>query len=99
MWENQKIAVIAVNYRLLGDKATIDDCVDDVAVAVVWTFKNIVKYGGSTKKIALSGHSAGGYLVDLIGLDKHWLKKYNIDADSVAVLASFSGQVITHRQK
>lgn len=95
-FKNQKVAVIAVNYRLLGNKATIGDCVDDAAAAVAWTFKNIAKYGGSTKKIALSGHSAGGYLIDLIGLDKHWLKKYDIDADSVAVLAPFSGQVITH---
>lgn len=93
--ENSGYVVISVNYRLLP-KATIDECIDDAAAAVAWTFSHASEYGGSTKKIYLSGHSAGGYLIDMIGLDKHWLKKYNIDADSVAALIPFSAQVITH---
>ncbi len=32
----------------------------------------------------------------MIGLDKKWLKKYGHDADSLAGLIPFSGQVITH---
>ena len=35
-------------------------------------------------------------MLDLIGLDKHYLQKYGIDADSIAGLFPFSGQVITH---
>ena len=31
-----------------------------------------------------------------VGLDKRWLKKYDIDADSIAGLIPFSGQVISH---
>ena len=44
----------------------------------------------------MAGHSAGGYLLDMIGLDKHWLAKYGVDADSLAALVPFSGQCITH---
>ncbi|MCR5455441.1 MAG: alpha/beta hydrolase fold domain-containing protein [Bacteroidales bacterium] len=88
-------AVVAVNYRLLP-KASIDEVIDDAAAAVAWTFENIAKYNGSTKKIVLSGHSAGGYLIDMIGLNKKYLQKYGIDADDVAALVPFSGQVITH---
>lgn len=93
--ENCGYAVVAVNYRLIT-KASIDDILDDVAASVAWTFENIEKYNGSKKKIFLAGHSAGGYLIDMIGLDKHYLSKYGVDADSIAALIPFSGQAITH---
>ena len=32
----------------------------------------------------------------MIGLDKKWLRKYNIDADSIAALIPFSGHAISH---
>lgn len=89
------LMVVAVNYRLLP-KATIDDCIGDAAAAVAWTFRHCAEYGGSPRKIFVAGHSAGGYLTDMIGLDKTWLQKYGIDADSIAGLAPFSGQCITH---
>lgn len=89
------LVVVSVNYRLLP-KATIDECLDDAAAAVAWTFKHCKEYGGDASKIYLAGHSAGGYLLDMIGLDKTWLAKYGIDADSIAALVPFSGQCITH---
>lgn len=89
------LAVVAVNYRLLPE-ASLSECIDDAAAAVAWTFKNIEKYGGSTKKIFVSGHSAGGYLTNMIGLDKKWLAHYGIDADSIAALVPFSGHAISH---
>lgn len=93
--KNSGLVVVGVGYRLLP-KCTPTECIDDAAAAVAWTFKNIEKYGGSAKKIFLSGHSAGGYLIDMIGLDKHYLAKYGVDADDVAGLIPFSGQCITH---
>lgn len=88
-------AVVAVNYRLLP-KATLTDCIDDAAAAVAWVFKEIGKYGGNPHKIVVSGHSAGGYLTNMIGLDKKWLSKYDINADSIAALIPFSGHAISH---
>lgn len=93
--KNSGIGVVAVNYRLLP-KAELPDVIDDAAAAVAWAFNNVARYGGDVKKIFVSGHSAGGYLTDMVGLDKKWLQKYGIDADSIAALAPFSGQVITH---
>lgn len=93
--KNSGLVVVAANYRLLP-KAGIDDILDDVAAAVAWTYKNIAKYGGSKRKIFVAGHSAGGYLLDIVGLDKKWLAKYGVDADSLAALVPFSGQCITH---
>jgi len=93
--KNRKLAVIAVNYRL-SPKVKSPSFIDDAAAAVAWTFKNISKYGGDPKKIVVSGHSAGGYLACMIGLDKHYLAAYGIDANSIEKLVPFSGQMITH---
>ena len=93
--QNDSLVVVAVNYRLLP-KATIDECIDDAAAAVAWTFKNISNYGGDPSKIFVAGHSAGGYLLSMIGLEKKWLEKYGIDADNIAGLIPYSGQVLTH---
>ncbi|MCR4602870.1 MAG: alpha/beta hydrolase fold domain-containing protein [Prevotella sp.] len=92
---NSGLVVIAPNYRLLP-KAAIDQCLDDAAAAVAWAYRNAEKYGGSHRKIFVAGHSAGGYLLDIIGLEKKWLAKYGVDADSLAGLIPFSGQCVTH---
>lgn len=89
------IAVIAANYRFFPQVST-EVVLDDAAAAVAWTFENIEQLGGSKNKIFLSGHSAGGYLSSMLGLDKHFLDKYNIDADKIAGLIPLSGHTITH---
>lgn len=89
-------AVVAVNYRL-SPKVKVADCVDDAAAAAAWVVNHIAEYGGDPKKIFVSGHSAGGYLTSMIGLDKRWLKTYNLDPDtSFVALIPYSGQVVTH---
>jgi acetyl esterase/lipase len=93
--KNKKFAVVAVNYRL-SPKVKSPAYIDDAAAAVAWVFKNISKYGGDSKKIVVSGHSAGGYLTCMIGLDKHYLMAYGIDANAIQKLVPFSGQMITH---
>lgn len=93
--KEQGIAVVAVNYRLYP-KAKCPAYLDDAAAAVAWTFKNIDRYGGSKEKVFVSGHSAGGYLTSMIGLDKSWLATYDIDADRIAGLIPYSGHTITH---
>lgn len=87
--------VVGVNYRLLP-KVRVDECIDDAAAAVAWTFRNIAGYNGSPKKIFVAGHSAGGYLTSMVGLDRSYLSQYGVDADSIAGLLPFSGQAITH---
>jgi len=93
--KNKKLAVVAVNYRL-SPKVKSPAYIDDAAAAVTWVFKNISKYGGDPTKIVVSGHSAGGYLTCMIGLDKHYLAAYGIDANAIQKLVPFSGQMITH---
>lgn len=89
------LAVVAVNYRLLPH-CTLSDCIDDAARAVVWVMDHISSYGGNPQKIVVAGHSAGGYLTNMIGLDKKWLSAYGKDADQIAMLVPFSGHAISH---
>jgi acetyl esterase/lipase len=89
------IGVVAVSYRF-SPEVKAPAYIEDAAAAVAWTFQNIDKYGGSNRKIFISGHSAGGYLTMMIGLDKKWLNAHNIDADQITGLVPFSGQAITH---
>lgn len=93
--KNQGVAVVSVNYRL-SPEAKAPAYIDDAAAAVAWTFENIENYGGSGNQIFVSGHSAGGYLASMIGLDKKWLEKYGVNANEIAGLIPFSGHTITH---
>lgn len=88
-------AVVAVGYRF-SPKVTAPAYIEDAAAAVAWVFQHIGRYGGNANFIFLSGHSAGGYLDMMITLDKKYLKKYNIDANSIAAIIPFSPQAITH---
>lgn len=92
---NQGLAVVAVNYRL-HPKVTAPVYIEDAAAATAWVFEQIEQYGGSTRRIFVSGHSAGGYLTSMIGLDKRWLAAEGIDADQIAGLIPYSGHTITH---
>ena len=93
--KNKGFAVVAVGYRLTPQVKTVD-CIDDAAASTAWVINNIEDYGGCRDKIYLSGHSAGGYLVSMIGLDKSLLAKYGVDANSIAGIIPYSGQCITH---
>ncbi len=93
--KDQNIAVVAVDYRLYP-KVSCPSYIEDAAAAVAWTFKNIPKYEGNPNLIFVSGHSAGGYLASMIGLDKRWMAHHEIDADNIAGLIPFSGHTITH---
>lgn len=93
--KNQGVAVIGVNYRLYP-KVKAPIYIEDAAAAVAWAFKNIKNYGGDPDKIFISGHSAGGYLASMVGMDKKYLAKHTIDANKIAGLIPFSGHTITH---
>ena len=93
--KEKDVAIVAVNYRL-HPKVKSPAYIRDAAAAVAWTIKNIAKYGGSPRRIFVSGHSAGGYLTSMIGLDKRWLARHGIDAGQLAGLIPYSGHTITH---
>jgi acetyl esterase/lipase len=93
--KNKDIAIVSVNYRL-HPAVKNPAYIEDAAAAVAWVFNNIERYGGSRENIIVSGHSAGGYLAMMVGLDKRWLAGYGLDADAIRMLVPFSGHTITH---
>ncbi len=93
--KNKGFAVVGVNYRLYP-KIKAPVYIQDAAAAVAWVFKNIANYKGDPEAIFLSGHSAGGYLASMVGLDKKYLLEHSIDANKIAGLIPFSGHTITH---
>ncbi len=92
---NQGVVVVAAGYRLSPQvKAPV--YIEDAAAAIAWTIRNAEQHGGSSKRVFVSGHSAGGYLSAMIGLDRSWLAKHDLDANQLAGIIPFSGQAITH---
>ena len=89
------IALVGVGYRCSPD-AEHPAYLEDAAAAVAWVFKNIEKYGGDPKKIFVGGHSAGGYLSAMIGMDPRWLAAYGISNKQLAGIIPVSGQMTTH---
>lgn len=93
--KNKGIAIVSVKYRL-NPKVKCPAYIEDAAASTAWVFKNIAEYGGDPSSIFISGHSAGGYLASMIGLDKKWLEVHDIDANDIAGLIPLSGHTITH---
>lgn len=89
------LAVAAVNYRL-SPKATYPAYVEDAAAAVAWVYGHITQHGGNTNLVFVGGHSAGGYLTAMLGMDIRYLQKYDLPADALAGLIPVSGQLMTH---
>lgn len=93
--KDQGMAVVAVNYRLYP-RIQAPAYIEDAAAAVAWVMRHIGEYGGDPDLVFVSGHSAGGYLTSMVGLDPRWLEKHGIDANRIAGLIPFSGHAITH---
>ena len=90
------LAVAGVEYRL-SPQTPVAGCLEDAAAAVAWVVRHIASYGGDPELIFLAGHSAGGYLVSMLGLDKRWLAAQGLDPDrAVAAVIPYSGQAVTH---
>lgn len=89
------IAVVAANYRL-SPKAKFPAYVQDAAAAVAWARAHIAEHGGDAKKIFVGGHSAGGYLTLMLGMDPHFLGEAGVNVSDISGFIPVSGQVMTH---
>ncbi len=94
-FDGKEVALVSAGYRLSPQV----DCpvfIEDAAAAVAWTVKHIAEYGGDPKKVFVGGHSAGGYLTLMLGMDPQWLQAYGLKPNSLAGLLPVSAQVTTH---
>lgn len=89
------IAVVSVNYRF-SPKVTFPAYLKDAAAAVAWAQKNMSQHGADAKRLFIGGHSAGGYIAFMVGLDERFLKKEGVSLSDIAGLIPVSGQTMTH---
>jgi len=89
------VAVVVPNYRL-SPKATFPAYIQDAAAACAWTRAHIAEHGGDPARLFISGHSAGGYLALMLGLDAHYLRDVGVEPSAIAGLIPVSGQTMTH---
>lgn len=89
------IAVASVNYRL-SPKATYPAYIEDAAAAVAYVLNHIEEHGGSRKRVFVSGHSAGGYLTSMVGMDAKYLSAFDCSPNDIAGYLPIAGQMVTH---
>lgn len=83
------IGVVSANYRL-SPEVMHPTHVQDAAAAVAWTVGNIAEYGGNPDRMVVSGHSAGGYLAVLLGLDPQFLEARSVSMDAIRSVVAIS---------
>jgi len=83
------VGVVSANYRL-SPEVMHPTHVEDAAAAVAWTVQNIAEYGGNPDRMVVSGHSAGGYLAVLLGLDPEFLEVQSVSMDAIRSVVAIS---------
>lgn len=71
------ITTVIAGYTL-SPKADYDEMAKEIAKSVTWTKENISNYKGNPDEIFLTGHSAGGHLIALIGTNPKYLEDKSI---------------------
>jgi acetyl esterase/lipase len=88
-YASKGFVVVVPDYRKVP-QVRFPAFVEDAADAVRWTKDNIAKYGGDPDRIAVAGHSAGGFAVAMLTLDRQWLAKAGAP-DAIKAAVGLSG--------
>jgi arylformamidase len=82
------LLTVVPNYTL-APEASLAEIVRQVRAAIVWTVRNIERFGGDPARIIVGGHSAGGHLAAMAALtDWH---RYGFDRNPVQSVLGISG--------
>lgn len=93
--KDPNLGIVSVSYRL-SPAAAHPAYLEDAAAAVAWTLRHIAERGGDPTKVFVAGHSAGGYLAAMVGMDPRWLAPHGRSPRELAGLGLVSAQVSTH---
>lgn len=81
LFASRRYVFVSINYRLTTSgplSARYPDHFRDVASAVAWVRKNISRYRGDGRRLALLGHSAGADIVSNVATNPQWLKERSL---------------------
>lgn len=94
--------LVSVNYRLVDaqfpDRVRYPAFNEDVAAAVAWVRRNIARYGGDPKRIALVGHSAGAAIAASVATDPRYLEQHDLGLDALTCAAPLDTEALDVRQ-
>ncbi|HMI87844.1 MAG TPA: alpha/beta hydrolase [Polyangiaceae bacterium] len=85
------IGAAIVGYRQYPQVQKGDDSIDDIARAIRYVQSEARSWGGDPKRLIVMGHSAGGHLVSLLGMDPDILRRHDVESGAVAGFVSIDG--------
>ena len=90
------IGAAIVGYRQYPQVQTGDESLDDIASAIRYVKGMATTWGGDPERLIVIGHSAGGHLVSLLGLDPRVLLRNGVESSAVAGFVSVDGVFDLH---
>lgn len=92
---SEGMVVASASYRL-SPRVKYPAYIEDAAAAVAWMRGHSAEYGGDPGLVFVGGHSAGGYLAQMLGTDEHYLDDAGVKETNLAGFIPLSGQAMTH---
>lgn len=89
------VIVVCPNYRF-SPKVQFPAYLTDAAASVSWARENLGKFGATPDQIYVGGHSAGGWIAFMLGLDPRYLEQVKLNPNNIAGFIPVSGQTMTH---
>ncbi|MEO0391965.1 MAG: alpha/beta hydrolase [Pseudomonadota bacterium] len=86
----QGYLVAVPNYRK-SPTVGVSGFMADAARATRWVFDHAERYQGDPGRFFLMGHSAGGHMAALLGIDKSWLEAVGLRPDQVTGVVGLAG--------
>lgn len=84
------VGMALASYRL-SPEVRHPEHVKDVAAAFAWLHAHIAAHGGSTDRLYVMGHSAGGHLSALLALDSTYLDELQVPKGAIRGVIPMSG--------
>jgi arylformamidase len=82
LFVDRNFVFVPINYRFVPN-VTIKEIAQDVAKALLWVNRNIVRYGGDPNTLFVMGHSAGAQLAALVSIDDRYLKAEGLSLNMI----------------